>query len=218
MIPKQNISPRGLTLIEVTIALAIAGLLVGLAIPALSNVTRAQLRQKSGQLAGGIRALYGATAISGRSCRLVFDFETNSYWAECSKAAVRLDREGEKSRNGVREETRDEELAASEKERSGLSEQDRARLDLLQKSAFTPMNEVPKTKLGDTVHFADIWVQHQHERYTGGQSFLYFWPNGTSEAAAIHLSQGDDVYSLIVSPLTGRVRVVGNRLDAPGEP
>lgn len=209
---------RGLTLIEVTIALAIAGMLVGLAIPAISNVTRAQLRAKAGQLAGGIRALYGSTAISGRSCRLVFDFEENEYWAECSKAAVRLDREGEKARNGVREQTKDEELAARAKEREGLSEQDRTRLDLLQKSAFTPNAEVPKTKLGETVRLVDVWVQHQPERYTGGQAFLYFWPNGTSEAAAIHLGQGDDVYSLIVSPLTGKVRVVGDKVDAPGEP
>jgi len=60
-------------------------------------------------------------------------------------------------------------------------------------------------------------VQHQPERYTTGKSFLYFWSSGLTEEASVHLAQGDDVYSLIVSPLTGRVRIVGDRVDAPGQ-
>jgi hypothetical protein len=38
-----------------------------------------------------------------------------------------------------------------------------------------------------------------------------------TEEASIHLAQGDDVYSLIVSPLTGRVKIAGQRIDAPGQ-
>jgi general secretion pathway protein H len=67
------------------------------------------------------------------------------------------------------------------------------------------------------VKFTDIWVQHQPERYTTGKSFLYFWSSGLTEEASVHLAQGDDVYSLIVSPLTGRVKIVGDRADAPGQ-
>ena len=40
---------------------------------------------------------------------------------------------------------------------------------------------------------------------------------GLTEEASIHVSQGGDVYSLLVSPLTGRVKVVGEREDAPGQ-
>ena len=46
-----------MTLIEIGVALCVAGLMLAVAIPALSAVTRAQLRQKTGQLAGGIRSL-----------------------------------------------------------------------------------------------------------------------------------------------------------------
>ena len=205
-----------MTLIEVGVALAVAGIMMALAIPAMSAVTRAQLRQRSGQLAGGVRALYGAAAIAGHTCRLVLDLDANSYWSECAKGNVRLDREGERSQNGERVATRDEERAAAAKT-DGLSAEEREKLELAQKSAFAPSTDIPKTELGASVKFTDVWVQHQPERYTAGKAYLYFWSGGLTESAAIHLAQADDVYSVIVSPLTGKARVVGERVGAPGE-
>jgi general secretion pathway protein H len=208
---------RGMTLIEVSIALAIAGLMVAVAIPAIGNVTRADLRQKAGQLAGAVRSMYGATALAGKSCRLVFDLDAGTYQAECAKGAVRLSREGERSRNGVRELSKEEELLADSKGKESLSEEDKTRLELLQKSAFQASSAVPVTQLGKTVQFDGIWIQHQPERYVAGKAFLYFWPSGLTESASIQLEQGEDVISLIVSPLTGRVQVISGREDAPGQ-
>jgi general secretion pathway protein H len=202
-----------MTLIEVGVALAVAGLMLAVAIPALSSVTRAQLRQRCGQLGGAIRSLYGAAAIAGHTCRLVFDLDANVYWSECAKTNVRLSREGERSQNGARIAPRSEELQP----RDSLSEEEREKLELAQKSAFAPSPDIPRTELGSSVKFADVWVQHQPERYTTGKSFLYFWSSGLTEEAAIHVSQGEDVYSLIVSPLTGRVKIVADRADAPGQ-
>ena len=108
---------RGMTLIEISIALAIATLMVAVAIPAIGNVTRAQLRQKAGQLAGAIRSMYGATALAGKCCRLVFDLDTGSYQAECAKGNVTLSREGERARNGQRETSKEEDLLADAKGR-----------------------------------------------------------------------------------------------------
>ena len=85
------------------------------------------------------------------------------------------------------------------------------------KSAFAPDKEIPKTQLGSAVRFTDVWVQHQKEKYVAGKAFLYFWSSGLTEEAAIHLAQGDDVFSLIVSPLSGKVKIVGERADAPGQ-
>ncbi len=203
----------GMTLIEIGVALAVAGLMLAVAIPALSAVTRAQLRQRTGQLAGAIRSLYGSAAIAGHTCRMAFDLDANAYWSECAKANVRLAREGERSQNGARIAEKEESLQP----REGMNDEDREKLELAEKSAFTPSNDVPKTGLGGSVKFTDVWVQHQPERYTTGKSYLYFWSSGLTEEAAIHLAQGDDVFSLIVSPLTGRVRIVGDRADAPGQ-
>jgi general secretion pathway protein H len=204
-----------MTLIEIGIALAIVAGLMAIAVPAISSVARVQLRQKSGQLAGGIRALRGASAIAGRSCRLVLDLDENAYWSECARGAVRLAAGGERARNGARETTREEELLATS-DADRLSEEDRERLALARKAAFQPTPDVPKTQLGGSVRFVDVWVQHQPERYTSGKAFLYFWPSGLTETAGIHLAQGDDVNTLLVSPLTGRVKVVSGRIEAEG--
>ena len=208
---------RGMTLLEIGIALAIMAGLVALAVPTISSVARVQLRQRSGQLAGGIRSLYGSSAVSGRSCRLVMDLEAGAYWSECAQGAVRLAADRERARNGAREDTRDEELLATIAQRGdNVSEEDRTRAELARKSAFAPTNDIPKTALGQ-VRFADVWVSHQPERYVAGKAFLYFWPSGLTENAAIHLAQGDDVNTLLVSPLSGKVRIVSGRVDAEGE-
>jgi general secretion pathway protein H len=214
---------RGFTLIELGVALLVAGLLMAVAIPTFSSVTRAQLRSRSGELAGAIRAMYGHAAVSGRSCRLAFDLDGGSYWAECAKGVVRLSREHERTQNGARLESAQEKLAAdlAEEQQRGreLSAKDKVRAELAAKDSFTAANipDLHKIQLGKQVHFSDIWVQHQAERYTSGRAFLYFWPSGLTESAGIRLAQGDDVYSLIVSPLTGRVRVVNGQAEAPGE-
>ena len=205
-----------MTLIEIGVALCVAGLMLAVAIPAMSAVTRAQLRQKSGQLAGAIRSMYGAAAIAGHTCRLVLDLDDNAYWSECAKTNVRLARDGERSQNGARIATREEELA-QEPQRDNLSDEEKERLTLAQKGAFAASSDVPKTELGGTVKFTDVWVQHQPERYSSGKAFVYFWSSGLTEEASIHLSQGDDVFSLLVSPLTGKVKILSERADAPGQ-
>ena len=207
---------RGMTLIEVGIAMAIAAGLLALAIPAISNVARVQLRQKSGQLAGGVRSLYGATALGGHSCRLVFDLDNQKYWSECAEGKVRLDKGGEQSAGGARSESRDEQMLASIRSDTANAEE-QVKLALAQKSEFKQSQDIPKTDLGGSVKFLDVWIQHQRERYTAGKAFLYFWPSGLTESAAIHLGQGDDVNTLLVSPLSGRVRIVSGRVDAEGQ-
>jgi general secretion pathway protein H len=210
---------RGMTLLEIGIALAIVAGLIAVVLPSISSVARVQLRQRTGQLAGGIRALYGTSVVAGHSCRLVMDLDANAYWSECAKASVRLAADGERSRSGARETTRDEELLASAAQRGdNLSDEERTRVELLSKSAFAPSNEIPKTALGGAVRFADVWVAHQPERYVSGKAFLYFWPSGITENAAIHLAQGDDVNTLLVSPLTGKVRIASGLVDAEGQP
>ncbi|HEY6908394.1 MAG TPA: type II secretion system protein [Myxococcales bacterium] len=205
-----------MTLIEIGVALCVAGLMLAVAIPALSAITRAQMRQKAGQLAGGIRSLYSAAAIAGHTCRLVMDLDQDAYWSECAKGNVRLSSEGERAQNGVRLQSQDEELQQTA-QRDNMSDEERERITLAAKSAFAPSSDVPRTELGNKVKFADVWVQHQPESYTAGRAFIYFWSSGLTEEAAIHLEQGGDMYSLLVSPLTGRVKVVGARVDAPGQ-
>src|SRR5438309_10698134 len=140
-----------MTLLEVGIALAVAAGIDRLIVPAFGTVARVQPRQKSGQLAGGIRSLYGAAAVSGHTCRLVLDLDSAAYWSECAQGSVRLSGEGERSRGGAREATREEELLATVAQRGdAVSEEDRTRAELARKSAFTPSKDSPKTGFGSS--------------------------------------------------------------------
>jgi len=207
-----------MTLLEIGIALAIVAAVIALAVPTVSSVARVQLRQRTGQLAGGIRSLYGASAVAGRSCRLVMDLDASAYWSECAQGSVRLAAEGERARSGAREATREEELLATVAQRGdAVSDEDRARAELARKSAFTPTGHIPKTALGGSVRFAGVWVSHQPERYVAGKAFLYFWPSGLTETASIQLAQGDDANTILVQPLTGKVRIASGRVDAEGQ-
>ena len=209
---------RGMTLLEIGIALAIVAGLIALAVPTISSVARVQLRQRTGQLAGGVRSLYGASAVGGRSCRLVMDLDASAYWSECAQSAVRLASEGERARGGAREASREEELLATVAQRGdALSDEERTRAELARKSAFAPTGDIPKTALGSSVRFAAVWVSHQPERYVAGKAFLYFWPSGLTETASIQLAQGEDVNTLLVEPLTGKVRIASGRVDAEGQ-
>lgn len=209
---------RGMTLLEIGIALAIVAAVIALAVPTVSSVARVQLRQRTGQLAGGIRSLYGASAVAGRSCRLVMDLDASAYWSECAAGSVRLAAEGERARSGAREATREEELLATVAQRGdAVSDEDRERAELARKSAFTPTGDIPKTALGGSVRFAGVWVSHQPERYVAGKAFLYFWPSGLTETASIQLAQGDDANTILVQPLTGKVRIASGRVDAEGQ-
>jgi len=62
---------------------------------------------------------------------------------------------------------------------------------------------------------AEVYTPRQPEPYTSGRAYLYFFPDGHTERALIRLRDGDDWYSLVVSPLTGRVEVSTGKLDLP---
>jgi general secretion pathway protein H len=146
------------------------------------------------------------------------DLDASAYWSECAQNAVRLAADGERARGGAREATREEELLAKVAQRGdAISDEERTRAELARKSAFAETNHIPKTQLGSSVRFAAVWVSHQPERYVAGKAFLYFWPSGLTETASIQIAQGDDVNSLLVEPLTGKVRIASGRVDAEGQ-
>jgi general secretion pathway protein H len=59
-----------------------------------------------------------------------------------------------------------------------------------------------------------VQTTHDDSPRTSGRAYLYFWPGGRTEPAAIQLRIGDSAedgrtMTLLVSPLTGKVTVKG---------
>ena len=66
--------------------------------------------------------------------------------------------------------------------------------------------------LGKGVKFRRIETGHMPDGQTLGRAYLHFWPGGRTERAAIQLmisgNSATDGITLMVSPLTGKVRTV----------
>ncbi|HEY1553447.1 MAG TPA: prepilin-type N-terminal cleavage/methylation domain-containing protein [Kofleriaceae bacterium] len=57
------------------------------------------------------------------------------------------------------------------------------------------------------IKFKEVWVQHRDGSVAKGQVAVYFWPNGSSEKAVVELTDGDEVFSVLVYGLTGRIEL-----------
>lgn len=213
-------SPRGFTLIEIGMVLLVMVLLMGIAIPTLENVMGAKARAEVSKLAANIRATRGHAAVAGETCRMVFCIKDcgskkegqkqpdDSYTVECTKGDVPMQRED--VRNGQMEQPDD----LDDFSRSDDSQKER--LALMKKNAFTPSPVLPVQRLAG-VHLATVWTAHQTEKYDKGRAYLYFFPSGMTELANIQLQDGDDWYTVQVSPLSGKIKVVGSKVDLPDQ-
>ena len=214
---------RGVTLLELLAALAVIGAIAGGVAFSFRAVSRATARTDAGRLAAAIRYLYDRAVTTGAYYRLVIDLSANKYWAEKSDERFYLVREkesapgrgrapddAEKERQLVEEEERErQQLSGLAKELLPPPKPKRARFESFKDSTL------PTVAL-KVVHLRDLYTPRQREPYTEGKAYLYFFPDGHTERALIHLSDDDDhVVALRVHPLTGRVEILpGNqRMD-----
>jgi general secretion pathway protein H len=68
------------------------------------------------------------------------------------------------------------------------------------------------------ITFRSVITTHDDTARTKGRAYLYFWPGGRTERAAIQLRIGDSpdddrTMTLLVSPLTGKVTIKGGPAD-----
>ena len=74
--------------------------------------------------------------------------------------------------------------------------------------------ERPGKELSRGIRFASVETQHTDEAELADRAYLYFWPGGQTERAAIVLTRGDgendddtDFVTILVSPLTGKTEI-----------
>ncbi len=187
-------------------------LLMVIAMPTIKNVTGMQARTDVSKLASNIRAARGHAAVSGETCRMVFNIAKagSSYTLECTKAPTTITKET--SRNGVRD-TAD---PLNDRRTGETVEQQKARDALKAKAAFTASKALPTQVFKGAAQIQSVWTPHQSEPYTAGQAMMYFFPSGTTEAANIIIQQDQDTfYTVQVTGLTGEVKVLGDKASLP---
>jgi general secretion pathway protein H len=196
-------------------------------------ITGSKARGAAGELAGTIRALYDTAALTGKTCRIVFELppekseETVRYHAECAPKGVTTDRDREnalKDDNRQREETardpgREQRQNFTRSDNTAPSIQDLAaeekdRVESAARYSAYTTPEVTPRELPDGVTLS-VWTRHQRKATENGVAYLYFFPQGYTEKAHVQVRQGDNVWTLDISPLTGKVTIVPEALEVP---
>lgn len=221
---------RGLTLLELMVAIGIVAVLFGGVASGIGALTGSDARQAAGELAGTIRSVYDTAALSGKTCRIVFDLPARQegddgegevvYRAECAASAVTTSRDRDEELKRAADEEAAGSAGRARKYDSGdaalkdlFAEEERRVENAANYSEFTS-EEVGTRKFPSNVQ-VHVWTRHQQKPATSGKAFLYFFPQGYTEKAHVYVRQGDNVWTIAVSPLTGKTVVHGEELEVP---
>jgi len=213
---------RGMTLVELLITLAIMTLVTGTAVVGLGTLRRARLRQSAVLISSAVHTAYGYATAIGKPVRLVFDFENRMVILEEGSGQLSVDK---KEKTGGAAAATDIEKKAEE-EAEAIVKGPRApkpSFTATKAYGFDPGGGKPGKDLADGVRFWSVDTSHQEAAIEEDRAYLYFWPGGQTERAAIQIVLGNpaeadpekDVMTIVVSPLTGKTKLEKGRVEMP---
>jgi general secretion pathway protein H len=215
MTPKS--AQRGFTLVELMLVVALIAMLSGAIVGGTGMLSGSRLRSAATMVMVSVRSAVTQANTTGRPVRLVFDFEHNVLMMQETRGKMlRVKSEEEGAKAGAQ--------AATELERNAadfaksFAEGPRAppatfsEVPGFDKDAESDM---PGRELGRGIRFLQVQTEHDVEPRTEGQAYLYFWPGGGTEQAAIQITRAGDLdgITVLVNALTGRARLQRGRIE-----
>ncbi len=215
---------RGLTLLEIMVVMLIIAVLAVGVVSGTGQLGGARLKHAATAISGAVKIAYTRATATSKSLRLVFDIDANTMWLEEGDAPM-LVQSKDKSGAGGADPATDAERLAREEGAEILQGPKVAR------AHFHPVAGISMTadevtagkdgaptggkgpiKLPHGITIRQIQTAHDEQPRDKGRAYLYFWPGGLTERAALQIRIGDsnedgDTLTLIVSPLTGKVNV-----------
>ncbi len=229
-------------MVEVCISLAIVALAAAVVIPAMNNMTRADLRSSASLTATVLRSAYAQAALTGLTHRLTFEAGKGTILMESTEEALHFDdktgamvsaAEDLAALNAVNSPFDDDPQATptptgkkSEKEETAeaaLNTMGSGPLGaimginkLAQRSAKTAYVKVESWKLKGNVRVLDIWTDGMTSALTEGEAYIYFFTGGYTQEALIHLEDDERrVFTVKLQPLTGKSEIIGEYVEVP---
>ena len=210
---KRQRSTAGITLIELIVVVSLLALFMGTVAIGLGAATNARVRAAATAVASGIRVAFARSASTSKSMRMVFDMETHTIMLEEADLPMLVRRDDVTGTDGATAATPQETAAVEEAAR--LIKGPRAPRPLFKAVTafgFDADSGGDGRQIGRGAVFRRIEISHSEDPYLEGRAYLYFWPGGQTERAAIQIGRAGDeddgsVLTVLVSPLTGRVRI-----------
>jgi general secretion pathway protein H len=216
----RRAAERGLSLIEILVVIAIVAIVTAGAVGGTMVLPTSRLRRSATMIASAVKVAYTRATATSRALRLVMDVDGQKIWLEESDVPM-LVRSNDKSTTGGAEAVTDAEQAAL---------QEGARIvkgPPVQRPRFHPIEaygfaDTEPGKGGKPLQrgitFRSVQTTHDDTARTSGRAYLYFWPGGRTELAAIQLRIGDSEaeaqgLTVQVAPLTGKVAIKPGAVD-----
>lgn len=211
-----------MSLVEVLITIAIMTMLTGTAVFGFGALRRARLRQSAVLIASAVRVAYAHATATGKEQRLVFDFEGRTITLEEASGKLGTQRKG--NAGGAAAATEIEQKAEEEAERIVKGPKaPKPKFTPTKALGFEPQGGKQGKELADGVRFLSVDTAHQEGPLEEERAYLYFWPGGQTERAAIQIVLGNpaeadqeqEVMTIIVAPLTGKTSLQKGRVEMP---
>jgi general secretion pathway protein H len=225
---------HGFTLVEMVVVLVILGLIATLGMSGFRSLSKSDLRSSSAHMAGAVRYLFDRASTTGKVHRMVIDVGEGKYWAEVSDDRFYVPHEAESEddlrRREEKEADEDEEKrkkaaqkARDEEARGSSSSFDFSKMEIgdfaPKRARFAAFKELAlkPVKLKNTTKIRSVYTPRVVDALTTGRAYVYFFPLGQTEAAIVTLSDAKETafYSLVVHPITGRVKVYNEQIYPP---
>ncbi len=216
------INIKGLTLIELMVAMAIVGLIFAAAASGLRSVFNMGLKSDAGHLGSVIRNLSNKAVTEHTYLRLVYDIDERRYSVEQSDEPFLVSTEVEEP-GGKKQSLAEHLLKKPEAgEIDALTSEDSvgevgSPKDIEDEAAskkdeeFVTIEEgaLKPARLSSGVFIKDIETSYSSTKLTNGKAYTYFFPDGFATRTMIHLRDEDDEdhYSIEVSPVSGKVKI-----------
>lgn len=203
-----------MSLIEVLIVMALMALIMGGVVIGSGQMSSSRLRHSSTMIAGAVRVAFARSTASAKTVRLVMDFGQNEIWLEQGDQPHLIQSKDVSGTGGAE--------AATEAERAAREESSRIlKGPTAPRTSFTEIDAMGLVAsepgkghkpLERNIKFRQVQTSHDDEPRKEGRAYLYFWPGGQTERAAIQLQvgQGEEaahIVTLVVAPLTGKVTI-----------
>jgi general secretion pathway protein H len=203
-------------LIEILLVVGLIAGLTGIVMSGSGALGGMRRRAAASLLLSSVRTALTRANSMGHPVRLVFDLDGGRLRLEESRERMLRVRSGEEGAKAGAQAATEAEKAAAEFAREIVQGPKAPLADFSPVPGFADADEAAQGReLGTGIRFLQVQTEHDLEPRTEGHAYLYFWPGGGTERAAIQIArQGEtDGITILVSALTGRAKIARGRVE-----